>query len=66
MTESNKEIIINSLDTLKSYIESKDNAISNVYMSPIPEACKNEKVKSLFLVVVSSHQQLAFSISSAS
>lgn len=38
-----EEIVINSLETLKTFIESKDNAQSNVYFSPIPEACKSEK-----------------------
>lgn len=37
------EITIDSLETLKKYIESKDNANSHVYFSKIPEICKKEK-----------------------
>lgn len=43
MTEEKESLTINSLDTLKTYIESKDNAISSVYFSRIPEICKTEK-----------------------
>lgn len=41
--EDVEEIKITSLDTLKSYIASKDNAKSFVYFSDIPEICKTEK-----------------------
>jgi ribonuclease H2 subunit A len=46
MTEEHTEkdsIVITSLETLKDYIDSKDNAISNIYFSAIPEICKTEK-----------------------
>lgn len=43
MNEQKDSIVINSLETLKSYIQSKDNAASNVYFSEIPEICKTEK-----------------------
>lgn len=43
MTEEKDSIIINSLETLKTFIESKDNAVSNVYFSAIPDICKTEK-----------------------
>lgn len=41
--EDVEEIKITSLDTLKSYITTKDNAKSFVYFSDIPEICKTEK-----------------------
>lgn len=34
---------INSLESLKNYVESKDNANSEVYFSSIPTICKTEK-----------------------
>lgn len=37
------DLIINSLETLKDYIASKDNTKNFVYFSPIPEALKTEK-----------------------
>ena len=43
MTDQDQEIVITSLETLKTFIESKDNAESNVYFSQIPEICKTEK-----------------------
>lgn len=43
MSEEKDAIVIKSLATLKSYIESKDNAVSNVYFSEIPDICKTEK-----------------------
>lgn len=43
MTEESKPIIIKSLETLKEFIKSKDNAVSNIYFSEIPEICKSEK-----------------------
>lgn len=43
MSEENDTFVISSLETLKDFIKSKDNAISNVYFSPIPEICKTEK-----------------------
>lgn len=41
MTES--DVKINSLETLDEFIKSKDNSISTVYFSDIPEICKTEK-----------------------
>lgn len=38
-----EEIKITTLDTLKSYIATKDNAVSFVYFSDIPDICKTEK-----------------------
>ena len=43
MTEESQPIIIKSLETLKEFIKSKDNAVSNIYFSEIPEICKREK-----------------------
>lgn len=43
MTEEKNKIVISSLDTLKTFIESTDNAVSTVYFSAIPEICKTEK-----------------------
>ena len=34
---------IDSLESLKDYISSKDNSKSFVYFSKIPEICKNQK-----------------------
>lgn len=34
---------INSLETLKDYLSSKDNSKSFVYFSKIPDICKTEK-----------------------
>lgn len=36
-------IKITSYETLDDFIKSKDNALSNVYFSDIPEICKTEK-----------------------
>ncbi|CAO1331133.1 unnamed protein product [Diamesa tonsa] len=41
--EDVEELKITSLDTLKSYIATKDNAKSFIYFSDIPEICKTEK-----------------------
>ena len=43
MTEDSSHHHITSLDTLKTYISSLDNALSHVHFSPIPEICKTEK-----------------------
>jgi len=43
MSDESTPAVITSLDSLKDYIVSKDNAVSSVYFSPIPEICKTEK-----------------------
>lgn len=43
MAEDKGSPFINSLNSLMDYIKSKDNAASNVYVSPIPDICKSEK-----------------------
>ena len=43
MSEQDHSIVINSLESLKDYIKSKDNSKSNIYFSKIPESCKTEK-----------------------
>jgi ribonuclease H2 subunit A len=42
MAEESEEVIINSLETLKTYIAGKDNSKSFVYFSKIPQICKDE------------------------
>lgn len=43
MSEHKNIEIINSLESLKDYIKSKDNSVSNVYFSQIPAICKKQK-----------------------